>query len=711
MKHRFVISRYYSFITSLYLLFLSVCIACQDYVTYNSVPIPIQPLSERGEIYFEQAQRVAEEGQHGFISRFPSDEQDGHRLEGHGGVGVSFHQGTFTGKTICDNYAITGGIDIFSIINIIPAVYEAVCRCIDINGWYYRHDKTEYIEDFLYSVDKARHTLYKQKAQDYYADAAYLKIKIYDLEVLIAACGHKKSSWRDACIEVRNILIKSLQYIELQCRHTLEEQCKIKQQVLRYAIEKVHKTTFKNKKDKQRLLTEYQDALVDEEKQYRAYQAAIAEQQVREKELQKQRYIQQAFTEQQLLLEDEARDSALYSKHIPLLAAAYKKRTAVLHQNGIGTGEYHTETYLLNDNVQVLLKNNRILSDNLANCYGNQYQQCLHQESLTVLEHASQIPINSLLYQHQQTIVTFAGVATDYNHAGECHKSVRLLDFCWTLLSWGTQIIEGAVEGAIAGVVGAVSDIIEHPVEAGVSVLPGSSVMLTYQLSKIVYTVADLGITTLIDYSAGKEKWDSYVEPINQLLDAIDKKQIGLKDVSKAVTQFGVQWYTQAKLLGGLRTFYDGIKNKVVLFLRTNPFAGPEQYFATPDGHLCKAAIQAVEQPVNECPASCINQYEKLKEALTIEQFTSIIKTTKHGIQRLIERGFHVKEVEDLVCRPHYVRAQFDGAKVFITNLSSDKYNLLVINEKTEEVVTALRNISFNRVEKLGNNYGWSLKG
>ena len=191
----------------------------------------------------------------------------------------------------------------------------------------------------------------------------------------------------------------------------------------------------------------------------------------------------------------------------------------------------------------------------------------------------------------------------------------------------------------------------------------------------------------------------------------IEKKQIGLKDVSKAVTQFGVQWYAQAKLLGGLRNLYDSIVNKAVLFLRTNPSAVPEQYFTTPDGQLYKAAIHAIEHPIHDCPASCINQYEQLKKALTIEQFTSIIKTTKHGIQRLIERGFHVQEVEDLVYRPHYVRTQFDGAKVFITNLSGDKYNLLVINEKTEEVVTALRNISFNRVEKLGNNYGWSLKG
>ena len=163
MKLRFAIARCYSIIIPLY-LFLSAFVTCQDHVfiVYDQQPdmhIPISPLSERGIIYFEQARRVAEEKYHGFVPQVLSAEEDAYKLGEYNGVEVGFHQGTFTGKTTGGNYTVTGGTDMVSIINFVPAAYEVVCRCIDINGWHYRHDKAEYIEDFLYAVDRARHAI------------------------------------------------------------------------------------------------------------------------------------------------------------------------------------------------------------------------------------------------------------------------------------------------------------------------------------------------------------------------------------------------------------------------------------------------------------------------------------------------------------------------------------------------------------------------
>jgi hypothetical protein len=83
---------------------------------------------------------------------------------------------------------------------------------------------------------------------------------------------------------------------------------------------------------------------------------------------------------------------------------------------------------------------------------------------------------------------------------------------------------------------------------------------------------------------------------------------------------------------------------------------------------------------MHDCPASCINQYEKLKEILNIEQFTSIIKTTKHGIQRLIERGFTPEEVKIIYRTPDIIRIQKDGAKAFIKIISQNRYNLMIYN-------------------------------
>ncbi|MDP3889220.1 MAG: DUF4258 domain-containing protein [bacterium] len=102
-------------------------------------------------------------------------------------------------------------------------------------------------------------------------------------------------------------------------------------------------------------------------------------------------------------------------------------------------------------------------------------------------------------------------------------------------------------------------------------------------------------------------------------------------------------------------------------------------------------------------------QYERLKEALRAEEFTSIVKVTKHGLERLIERGFEPEEVISLLTKPDYVRIQSDGAKALIKSIGDNKYNFIVINEKTEEIITVLRKIDRMALVNQGRNYGWKL--
>jgi hypothetical protein len=94
--------------------------------------------------------------------------------------------------------------------------------------------------------------------------------------------------------------------------------------------------------------------------------------------------------------------------------------------------------------------------------------------------------------------------------------------------------------------------------------------------------------------------------------------------------------------------------------------------------------------------------------ALKIEEFTSVINVTNHGIQRLIERGFTPEEVKALVTKPDYFRIQSDGAKVFIQNIG-DRYSIIVLNETTGKVVTALKKAAEKNIIQLGKNYGWKL--
>jgi len=98
--------------------------------------------------------------------------------------------------------------------------------------------------------------------------------------------------------------------------------------------------------------------------------------------------------------------------------------------------------------------------------------------------------------------------------------------------------------------------------------------------------------------------------------------------------------------------------------------------------------------------------YEKLKEAFKIEEFTSIIKTTKHGIQRLIERGFVPDEVHAVINTPSYTKIQLDGSKAYVKNLGS-RFNVIVLNECTQEVITALKHVDDRALKNLSKNYGW----
>lgn len=525
--------------------------------------------------------------------------------------------------------------DIFTLFNVVSAVTESLFRLIDINGHYYKKDAQTILEREFYQVDLDRQKIYQKKnaiehEELYRADEHYIKTKIYDLEIKIAALGRiKKSAIRTAYKEVRDKLKTVLLYIESQCVFTQEEVYKSDIVILADAIEKVRATKFKNKATKKRLLTEYQDELARKECQYKSYQVQQAEKIYREKELQKQRDIQQIFTQFMSELENEVRNYgqlyALYSEHIPTIITHIDKRVELFAEIKNGTVKYSTEAYTLNHAVSLLFQNEKHAADFFISCYGNQYQQYIHQESIAVLDAITQVSFNTVLSQQRTVIVTFAEVACAYNKAGQCYKAMQLLDFCWGFLSCGSTILQGVIEGAVGGVCGAVQDLVEHPVQTAVSVFVGSSFILTYQLSKILYTVADLSITAFVNPTAAADKWNAYLAPINTVINAIRAQEIEFKEATKVVTQFGVQWYTQAKLLGGLNFFYSGIKTKTDLFFHKNSSVALQQYLHTPDGILMKVAADAARCQVQASSRMPLQHAVTLDGIVTYETVFSTI--------------------------------------------------------------------------------------
>lgn len=265
------------------------------------------------------------------------------------------------------------------------------------------------------------------------------------------------------------------------------------------------------------------------------------------------------------------------------------------------------------------------------------------------------------------------------------------------------------LEGAFLGITTAVSDIVQHPMQAALSCMAGEYV-LAFQLSKVIFDIAEITAITIIDRKKGADALENYIKPLKELMVQISFKEETVRESIKHTTAFIVGWKAQNKILRGLRSFTHVVHDKAIRFAISHPKASAEKYLTTPDGLVLKSVHKSIQTNAKNCPASCAIQYEKLKKDLTKQQYTSIIKCTKHGLERLIERGFQPEEVFRLIHYPDFLKIQTDGAKVFITQLSANRYNIIILNERKKKLITALKNINLNAIQKLGNNYGWTIQ-
>ena len=79
-------------------------------------------------------------------------------------------------------------------------------------------------------------------------------------------------------------------------------------------------------------------------------------------------------------------------------------------------------------------------------------------------------------------------------------------------------------------------------------------------------------------------------------------------------------------------------------------------------------------------------------------------KTTNHGRKRLKERGFSNKDISNTKNTTN-IKKQSDGAKVYIKEISSGKFNIIIEGDKG--IITALKNISKKALDRLMKNYNW----
>ncbi|HLJ31661.1 MAG TPA: hypothetical protein VKU36_04440 [Candidatus Babeliales bacterium] len=309
----------------------------------------------------------------------------------------------------------------------------------------------------------------------------------------------------------------------------------------------------------------------------------------------------------------------VYRAYAPSLSNVLAQRTdAYRTMTSNDTLQYVSKSYNLNNNVKHLLTKYGHDTARFTQCYGNQLDQAIHQESLDLLDRIDTLPSSSFLYDQQEALVDFTVAMVDYNHENLTDKAMNIADLCWTLLDYGQAIAEGAALGAYT----AVTDLVNNPIEATINIVAGKQI-LAYQLTKVLYNVADISVTALSNFDKAKDKWNKYTEPLNNIIDAISKKEITIRDAIKSGTAFVVGYKAQGKLLGGLGKFCNTIKNKSINFVKNNTAFNPKEYLATPEGLLFKATADSnkLKQSGQNTASSLTNKIENsLKTPEFIQQ-------------------------------------------------------------------------------------------
>jgi hypothetical protein len=365
---------------------------------------------------------------------------------------------------------------------------------------------------------------------------------------------------------------------------------------------------------------------------------------------------------------------------------------------------HHTQkSYNVSREATELLRKLDVHSGTYHVCFGNQLQHVLHQECVDLIERIAQLKPDSPIFEYQSALAYCIDAAQTYNKVGRTYNASMIADFCYTLFDYTKAVLEGARDG----LVGVGQQALNNPLQTVASVtlfVAAAEYMLAYQLGKIVYGVLNLTVNAVINPEKAQKTWDGYITPISNLIDALKNKQISLRDGIRAGTALAVSMKAQSMLAKGCEKLYSVARIQVLEFVTQNNFVDSCDY-----QEFCgKGFFKVINQSTERCPATCRGQYRKLKEALRREQFSAIVKCTAHGYERLIERRFEPQEVWDLLHKFHIIRTQSDGAKVFIRQIA-DKYNIIILNESTNELITALKHTTLKKIVSLGENYGWKI--
>jgi hypothetical protein len=272
--------------------------------------------------------------------------------------------------------------------------------------------------------------------------------------------------------------------------------------------------------------------------------------------------------------------------------------------NSSGNNNFITQSYNISPEINYVLQDTGLNHIDYTSCYGNPVQQLLHQENLDQLQQLGTLSPLSPIFYHKSAIAECVDSAREYNQVGLVCDSVKVTDMCWALLDYGKVICEGAAQGLIM----VAKDLVGHPEHALLLVVAGEYV-LAYQIAKVAYEVAKIGLTAWQNTDQGQTDWNSYIAPVTELVNAFENNEIAVRDALKTGTMLAVGCRVQGKLSNGLGKLCKVTKSNALTYLKNNPHATPQLYMSTPDGKIFKATGEIKKLSNRKC------RLERIKHA------------------------------------------------------------------------------------------------
>ncbi|HEV2600958.1 MAG TPA: hypothetical protein VGT41_01540 [Candidatus Babeliales bacterium] len=417
-----------------------------------------------------------------------------------------------------------------------------------------------------------------------------------------------------------------------------------------------------------------------------------------------------------------------------------------MQQNG---AVYVTRAYTVSKEARKLVRTHIKPSipyeSRFTSCYGNQLQQVAHQDCLYLLEKTVEAGPGSFIRKNEEALVHTIDAAREYNHVGHTEKSFHIIDFCYSLLDYAQAIAQGTAqriagaiteciqhpvqtglylldcsnaiaEGIEQGISGAIVDSITHPVQTGLYLIAGKYV-LGYQLCKLACNVIDIAYADFYDPVKGKEKWDAFIKPIDNLINAFTSSEVSTRDKVKTTSQLMTQWRAHSQLTKGLGGLFAKAKTSALNWIRKNPLAPPEGFLATPEGVLLNAshdvgkskgvaqrvldkAREKAITPEGKIPGG-VSGSGNMGKMITPEMAHALLKESRElrQLQKTIERL--KKTINKNIFKTHY--AETTGIKQFEAAEAKAAFSYASIREAMNDINRVSKNtgLSQNIIRKI----------